>query len=433
MTQPCTIVRWIVGAALFLALLFLSLQNCRAGDAQVLPRGGAGRRRSIFVVLDRVRDRRRRRACSPARCARRGSSASSNRLRREQRAARPAPPRPTGRPAPGTVAGVGPRLRAPIARATEPPDAAPHGFRAVVAAADPGAVLRAGLDRRAHRHQAPAARVARAAAVVFPRPQLPAERAAGQGDRVVHRGRQGRSADDRPALRARQPVPPPGRDRPRDPHAPEPARPPRPAGRQARRRRCSSSRRTSIAPACSTAPRSCSPSSTARRSSTPSLGFLHLDLRAGEGLAEGDRRHAADGGARQAAVLQGDRALPLRARAGGAAQARLSRRRARTSSRRSPSTAAARARRCCWATSRRSRATPADGDRRVAADRDRRIRRSCRSSPSASPTPTARQGDVAQGMRVLRSYQAQYPSLDLLNTLFTLMLGARRARRGRAR
>jgi len=33
-----------------------------------------------------------------------------------------------------------------------------------------------------------------------------------------------------------------------------------------------------------------------------------------------------------------------------------------------------------------------------------------------------KQGAVAQGIRVLRSYQAQYPSLDLLNALFTLVL-----------
>src|SRR5260221_2510595 len=33
-----------------------------------------------------------------------------------------------------------------------------------------------------------------------------------------------------------------------------------------------------------------------------------------------------------------------------------------------------------------------------------------------------RQRDVAQGIRVLRNYQAQYPSLDLLNALFTLVL-----------
>jgi lipopolysaccharide biosynthesis regulator YciM len=33
-----------------------------------------------------------------------------------------------------------------------------------------------------------------------------------------------------------------------------------------------------------------------------------------------------------------------------------------------------------------------------------------------------RQGDVSQGIRVLRNYQAQYPSLDLLNALFTLVL-----------
>jgi lipopolysaccharide biosynthesis regulator YciM len=33
-----------------------------------------------------------------------------------------------------------------------------------------------------------------------------------------------------------------------------------------------------------------------------------------------------------------------------------------------------------------------------------------------------RQADVPQGIRVLRNYQAQYPSLDLLNALFTLVL-----------
>ena len=53
------IVRWIVGAALFLALLFLSLQNSDLVDAQVLPvvelAGAAHLRRA-----DRIRRRRRR-------------------------------------------------------------------------------------------------------------------------------------------------------------------------------------------------------------------------------------------------------------------------------------------------------------------------------------------------------------------------------------
>ncbi len=99
---------------------------------------------------------------------------------------------------------------------------------------DPGALLRPGLDRRAHRHQAPVARVARAAALVFQRAQFSAQRAARQGDRVVHRSGEGRSADGRPALCARLVVSPPGRNRSGDPHAPEPARPFRPVGRQAR-------------------------------------------------------------------------------------------------------------------------------------------------------------------------------------------------------
>ena len=33
-----------------------------------------------------------------------------------------------------------------------------------------------------------------------------------------------------------------------------------------------------------------------------------------------------------------------------------------------------------------------------------------------------KQGDAVQGIRVLKNYQAQYPSLDLLNALFTLVL-----------
>ena len=308
-----------------------------------------------------------------------------------------------------------------------------------MAAADSRGVLRAGLDRRAHRHQAPAARVARAAAVVFPRPQFPAERAARQGDRVVHRGGQGRPADDRPALRAGQPVPAAGRDRPRDPDAPEPARPRRPARGQARRRRASSSRRTSTARDCSTAPRSCSPSSTARRSSTRRSGFLLSIYETGEGLAEGDRRHAADGGASPSS---------------------------RTSRRSRTTTASSRRRRCCDPTSRPrrseidaalaeyracARANAAGRRPRAAAaatstrrsrrgsGSSRRIPRSWRSWPSAWPTRTARLGDAAQGLRVLKTYQPQYPSLDLLNAVFTLSLarggagGGRRADQGGAR
>ncbi len=72
--------------------------------------------------------------------------------------------------------------------------------------------------------------------VVLQGPQLPAERAAGQGDRGLHRGGQGRSPDHRAAFRAGQPVPAPRRGRARDPHAPEPGRAPRPRGRAEARR-----------------------------------------------------------------------------------------------------------------------------------------------------------------------------------------------------
>ena len=55
---------------------------------------------------------------------------------------------------------------------------------------------------------------------LFPRPELPAQRAAGQGDRAVPAHRRTRQGHVRDAGRARPPVPPPRRSRPRDPPAP---------------------------------------------------------------------------------------------------------------------------------------------------------------------------------------------------------------------
>ena len=72
------------------------------------------------------------------------------------------------------------------------------------------------------------------------------------------------------------------------------------------------------------------------------------------------------------------------------------------------------------------------GDRRVAADRIAEPGVSRRWSRTGSPTRIAGMGDVGQGMRVLRSYEEQYPSLDLLNALFNLMLAARGCRCGDA-
>ena len=250
-------------------------------------------------------------------------------------------------------------------------------------------------------------RVARAAALVLPRAQLPAERAAGQGDRVVHRSGQGRSADDRPAFRARQPVPPPGRDRPRDPHAPEPPRPARPA------------RRTGATTATFELAQDFHRAGLLDRAEelfikldgTPfehaAQGFLHLDLRDGEGLAA--RRSRSPGAWRRSA-------------------------RRRTSRRSRTTTASSRRRRWCAPTSRSrareidlalaeyracARATMLAGDieaqqgryrrggRHMGSASSRRTRRSWRSSPSASPTPTRSSDDAAQGIRVLGSWQAQ--------------------------
>ena len=332
----------------------------------------------------RVRVRRRRRACSPARCAQRASSASSRRLRREQRraarAGRTGAARRRRRAAPGA-------RRAPSAAAAP---ASPMDFELWWLLPIPAVFFALGwiaarIDIKHLLRESRALPLSYFRGLNFLLNEQP-DKAIESFIEVVKVDPQ--TIDLHFALG--QPVPPPGRDRARDPHAPEPARPPRPAGREARRRRPSSSRRTSIARACSTAPRSSSPSSTARRSSTPSLGAPDLDLRAGEGLGEGDRRHAAHGGDRQAAVPQGDRALPLRARAGRAAAARTiaaarsRHRRARSPTYRGCTRATLLAGDLAGAAGRRR-----GGDRRVAADRDRRTRRSCRSSPTASPTRTA--------------------------------------------
>ena len=50
-------------------------------------------------------------------------------------------------------------------------------------------------------------------------PELPAQRAAGQGDRGFHRSGPGGSRNHRAALRPRQPISPPRRNRSRHPHA----------------------------------------------------------------------------------------------------------------------------------------------------------------------------------------------------------------------
>ena len=151
--------------------------------------------------------------------------------------------------------------------------------------------------------------------------------------------------------------PPAGRDRPRDPDAPEPARPRRPSGRTSARSRSSSWPRISIAPACSIAPRTLFTKLDGSPFELQSHGFL---LQIYE--QEKDWQKAI-------AVTQRMEALAKRPyfkeiahyylRAGAELAAALAvRRSARPSStRRWPSTSCARGRRCCWATSRRNRAT----------------------------------------------------------------------------
>ena len=243
---------------------------------------------------------------------------------------------------------------------------------------------------------------------------------------------------DRSALRARQPVPAAGRNRSRDPDAPEPARPPGPAGRQAAGggiraraglspRRPARSRRGALHQARRLAVR-------ARVARLPAV-----DLRAGKGLAQGDRRDAADGSARQAAVLQGDRPLLLRARAGSARSSHDFAAARSMSTRRSPNTGPARARRCCSATSTRSR-----DDLAAAIAAWQRIETQ---NPAFLALVADRLADAyrqdgqrrAGACACFAAYQQQYPSLDLLNAVFALTLaeeGAGRrgdAHQGRAR
>ena len=93
---------------------------------------------------------------------------------------------------------------------------------AVPAAADrrrPGWLIgRRGGERRG------GARMSRLSQHLFPRPELPAERAAGQGDRGLPADRRSRQGHLRNPVRARAPVPPPRRGRSRHPPAPEPGR-----------------------------------------------------------------------------------------------------------------------------------------------------------------------------------------------------------------
>ena len=69
------IVRWIVGAALFLALLFLSLQNSDLVTLKFFT-WWSWQAPLVFVVLIAFAIGRRRGACSRVRCAPRSSSGS---------------------------------------------------------------------------------------------------------------------------------------------------------------------------------------------------------------------------------------------------------------------------------------------------------------------------------------------------------------------
>ena len=266
-------------------------------------------------------------------------------------------------------------------------------------------------------------RVAQRPAVVLPRPQLPAERAARQGDRVVHRGGQGRPADGRPAFRARQPVPPAGRDRARDPDAPEPPRPLRPRRGATRAGAVSSSRRTTSRRGCSTAPRRCSRGFATDRSgwrrcsgSSRSTSRRRSGRRRSRSRARSSKRPGSRGRRRSRSTT---------------ASWRRSRRRtpARTRAREHLEDALQANRRCV-------RASILLGDLAAAAGRQRRGDRALEAGGDAEPgVPGARRAPVVEELPGGRRYRApgsrccagisqQYPSLDLLDVAFQSTLDA---------
>ena len=185
--------------------------------------------------------------------------------------------------------------------------------------------VRLRLDCLAHRHRPVEACAARGAESVLSRTQPAAERAARQGDRRLHRGGAARPRHDRPALCARQPVPPSRRVRARGARAPAPA-----AARRPRRRR--SRARTACVGAGLRQGRPARP----RRRGVPRTRRHRLRHRVAPGaavagrtcarLAHRCRRGRQARGQRHGLVCQSDRASLVRA---GAASQRHRRRRSR--------------------------------------------------------------------------------------------------------
>ena len=331
------------GCSLFLLLLVFAAKNTEPVDAALLFRPGPGRRRwcwccsaffaagALFGVLAAARH-----ACC-------GSGARS---RACEATHAPVRSRPTHR-------------RRRVSRPME------FEYWWLLALS---AVLRPGLARGAHRHQAPGAGIARAAALVLQGPELPAQRAAGQGDRGVHRGGQGRPGDDRAALRAGQPVPPPRRV----PTAPSActrtcSSAPTSAAEQKADRRCSSWRRTTSRPASSTAPRKCSASwSTARSATLARRHLLDIYQQEKDWQKAIDMARGSIGAGR--ARAQGDRAITTASSRRPRRRTRGPTRRGATSSARWKRTASACAPACCWATWSAQRAIRS-GDRALEAHR----------------------------------------------------------------
>ena len=175
--------------------------------------------------------------------------------------------------------------------------------------------------------------VARAAEFLFQGAQFPAQRAARQGDRGVHRGGQGRPGNRRAALRAGQPVPPARRKRPRDPHAPAPARARRPRRRAARRGAVRA--RPGLPEGGHPRPRRGGVRQAARRRRMRGASALQgaaRDLPAGEGLGQGRRRWRSGSSARPGqSRAQGDRRTSYCELAADRGDAFAARRRARAS------------------------------------------------------------------------------------------------------
>ena len=162
---------------------------------------------------------------------------------------------------------------------------------------------------------------------VLPRPELPAQRAARQGDRGLPAHRRTRQGHLRNPGRARASVPPPRRSRSRDPPAPGAGAAARPVATSRRCRRCSRWARTTCARACSIAPRPssatwCAWTCARRRRSSHLIGIYQAERDWEKAIENATRYEEVTGEPMGKLVAQFECELADRHRAAGEIEAR---------------------------------------------------------------------------------------------------------------